>query len=70
MKKETCCECQFWINVSEEGEDQPYGECRRYAPRITSSEHYHAYWPYTDQNDWCGELKAQLPSPENLSNSV
>ena len=57
MEKKTCLECQFWIKVSEEGDDQPYGECRRYAPRIRPDKQYTAYWPYTYQKDWCGELK-------------
>ena len=55
-----CSACRYWQKWS-----KPGGECRRNAPQsvmihseIDDTEHI-AYWPGTDDSDWCGEWEAK-----------
>ena len=56
----TCKSCRYWQKWS-----KPGGECRRNAPQsvmihadVDDTEHI-AYWPGTDDADWCGEWEAR-----------
>jgi hypothetical protein len=56
----TCSACRYWQKWA-----KPGGECRRNAPQsvmihaeIDDTEHI-AYWPGTDDADWCGEWEAR-----------
>ena len=55
-----CSVCRYWLKWS-----KPGGECRRNAPQsvmihadVDDTEHI-AYWPGTDDYDWCGEWEAR-----------
>ena len=54
----TCEGCAFW---RQDGQD---GQCKRHAPRavllIDPGEDASAVtvWPWTEPNDWCGDLEA------------
>ena len=57
---QTCSACRYWKKWS-----KPGGECRRNAPQsvmihadMDYTEHI-AYWPGTDDADWCGEWEAR-----------
>jgi len=57
---QTCNVCRYWRKWS-----KPGGECRRNAPQsvvihadMDDAEHI-AYWPGTDDADWCGEWEAR-----------
>lgn len=57
---ETCETCKFWDNstsssfAAERGEES--GQCRRGVPGHDSRTGM-AVWPFTVENDWCGEFK-------------
>ncbi len=66
MGEKSCEKCEYW----QELEDEPAGECRRYAPhakRRMDSARTVAAWPITHPNDWCGEFSR---SPERVASSV
>ena len=55
-----CSTCRYWKKWA-----KPGGECRRNAPQSVmihagadDTEHI-AYWPGTDDADWCGEWEAR-----------
>lgn len=60
---DNCGNCRFWVLIDETG------DCRRRAPTITMSAVYPsqnrdsrdaliAYWPNTDETEWCGDHEA------------
>jgi hypothetical protein len=56
----SCSTCCYWNKWA-----KPGGECRRNAPQsvilhaeMDDTEHI-AYWPGTDDADWCGEWEAK-----------
>jgi hypothetical protein len=57
---ESCSTCRYWLKWA-----KPGGECRRNAPQsvllhadVDDADHI-AYWPGTDNADWCGEWEAK-----------
>lgn len=59
----TCGGCAFWHPI----DGQPYGKCRRHAPRplMFPPSHWRArepvcvpLWPATAPDDWCAEYAA------------
>lgn len=57
-KEERCKECVYWA-ISEEDLEEPYAQCRRYAPRPTEPSQPLFIWPETHEDDWCGEFKGK-----------
>jgi hypothetical protein len=57
---ETCGACRYWKKWA-----KPGGECRRNAPQAVmlhadiDDAELIAYWPGTDDADWCGEWEAR-----------
>ena len=55
--KPTCGGCRFWDEVTEVGDEERYGNCRRYPPTMLQfDESPYPVWPLTAAAEWCGEL--------------
>ena len=66
MSQKSCETCEYWQDL----EDEPAGECRRYAPhakRSMDAIRAVAAWPITHPHDWCGEFNL---NPERVASSV
>lgn len=67
---ESCWQCRHWINCDVEMPDvdgpqiRRGGQCRRYPPSAGLGG-----FPYTRENDWCGEYNQRIerrPEPEQI----
>jgi hypothetical protein len=58
----TCEDCRFWDTSTQHGnaESDTTGLCRKRAPRINKITGM-AWWPFTEDTDWCGEYAPPLP---------
>jgi hypothetical protein len=67
---DNCAACTFWKKPKEL--NSATGECHRYAPSpigaiykpndVEATLERGARWPYTEEEDWCGEWKSG-PNP-------
>ena len=56
-----CSDCRWWDHQHATLREVPpnYGYCRKHFPVIYQREnHYYGGWPLTDQDDLCGEYRA------------
>lgn len=63
MNEKSCEDCEYWQDL----ENEPAGECRRYAPhakRSMDAVRAVAAWPLTHTHDWCGEFSRRRERAE------
>lgn len=71
MEAQFCNNCKFWKQ-----EIEPYGLCRRHAPKSLGSVYKGekdklattAKWPQTQNTDWCGEWQNTIEKPMTCQN--
>lgn len=51
IREETCANCAYWHNKP----DTRFGECRKYAPKLSEYLTSYKKWATTEAFDWCGE---------------
>lgn len=63
-KPGTCSACVHWL-ARLTADNEWEGECHANPPQILPDEMarfgYHAIWPMTDANDFCGRYESGLP---------
>ncbi len=69
MEGKACGGCCFWAPI--EGEKK-LGNCRRFPPQMAMDAAvdwqtgkctvFPAFWPATEEVDWCGEYQKQVPT--------
>ena len=58
MDNENCANCKFWEELNPE--DVESGRCRRFPPQVLGrceDGQLDIGFPYTNDEDWCGEFR-------------
>lgn len=60
VMSEACGNCKFWKPRNDAAKDLGGGYCRRFPPAFREDNALNDGWPFTHQQEWCGEWR---PSP-------
>ena len=63
----SCSGCSYWLpddNQTHPSEPAVVGYCRRHAPQpLTDRVKQGALWPFTQDDDWCGDFELKTVRP-------
>lgn len=68
-QKNICLYCKWWLEFSKSDKGKDGGMCRRYAPKgmvviEASWKTSDPDWPWTYEDDWCGEFENRRDDTE------